>query len=100
MTYGQLLHSVPEGLRELYRRYENISKKLIQTRWSIVFNTTCLDKDVLPNYSRLRHHDPAVAHTGTTTKYRKYLVEREISCGQTKKQNHKLVQEKLLRDAI
>ena len=98
MTYGQLLHTVPEGLRELYRRYENISKKLIQTRWSIVFNTTCLDKDVLPNYSRLRHHDPAVAHTGTTTKYRKYLVEREISCGQTKKQNHKLVQEKLLRD--
>ena len=98
MSYGQLLHSIPEGLREIYRKYENISKKLIHTNWSIKFNSTCLEKDVLPNYSRIRHHDQAVARTRTTTKYRKYLVERDISCKQNKKQNLELDQEQLLRD--
>ena len=32
----------------------------------------------MPNYSRIRHHDPAVAATTETIKYRRYLIEREI----------------------
>ena len=98
MSYGNLLHSIPEGLRSLYRKYESVSKKLIHTTWSIRFNTTCLEDDILPNYSRLRHHDQAVASTETTTKYRKYLVEREIACRQNKKHSLELEQKQLLRD--
>ena len=42
MSYAKLLHSVPDGLRKLYRQYENVSKKLINTKWSIEFNSTCI----------------------------------------------------------
>ena len=79
MTYGEVLHSIPEELRRIFRRYETINKKLINVKWSIEFNSLCLKENILPNYSRIRHHDPAVASTATTLKYRKYLIEREIT---------------------
>ena len=78
MSYGQLLNSIPERLREVIRKYEGICKKLQSIKWSTEFNSLCLKEDILPKYSRIRHHDPAVAHTEATLKYRKYLVEREI----------------------
>ena len=78
MTYIELLHQVPEELRRTFRLYESTSKKLINLKWSITFNTTCLKENILPNYSRIRHHDPAVASTTATVKYRRYLIEREI----------------------
>ena len=78
MTYIELLHQVPEELRRTFRLYESTSKKLINLKWSITFNTTCLKENILPNYSRIRHHDPAVASTTATIKYRRYLIEREI----------------------
>ena len=84
MSYGNLLYALPEELRGLFRRYENYSKKLINLEWSIKFNSICNNEDILPNYSRLRHHDPAVALTGTTLKYRKYLVERELQSEERK----------------
>ena len=79
MSYAKLLHNVPDGLRRLYRKYENVSKKLINTKWSIEFNSTCIKENMLPNFSRLHHYDPAIASTRPTKMYRKYLVEREIT---------------------
>ena len=77
MSYAQLLHTVPEGLRKLYRQYENVSKKLINTKWSIEFNSICLKEDLQPNYSRIKHHDPARRSTTATRMYEKHLVEQE-----------------------
>ena len=79
MTYANLLHTIPEGLRRLYRKQESLCKKLINIKWSVKFNSICIQEGILPNYSRLRLHDPAVARTESTMKYRRYLVEREIS---------------------
>ena len=42
MTYAQLLHTIPEGLRKLFRQYENLAKKLSNTKWSVEFQSTCL----------------------------------------------------------
>ena len=84
MTYIELLHQVPEELRRTFRLYESTSKKLINLKWSITFNATCLKENILPNYSRIRHHDPAAASTTAMIKYRRYLIEREIE-GKVKK---------------
>ena len=78
MSYATLLHTIPEELRHLYREYERTHKKMTHAHWSIEFNSICIKENMLPNYSRIRHHDPAVASTETTLAYRKYLVEREI----------------------
>ena len=77
MSYAQLLHSIPEALRKLYREYENVSKKLINTKWSIEFNSICLKEDLQPKYSRIKHHDPAKRSTEATRRYEKNLVEQE-----------------------
>ena len=92
MNYGSLLHTVPEKLRNLYRKYESHSKKLINCEWSTNFNEICLQEEILPNYSRLRLHDPAVANTSKTTEYRKYLVEKELR--DKEKHSHKLKQQR------
>ena len=70
MSFGELLYSIPEDLKKLYRKHESLWKKLINNEWSQKFNAICLQEDILPNYSRIRHHDPAVALTETTLKYR------------------------------
>ena len=80
MSYGELLRSVPEALRNAYRQYETASKKYLDTIWSLEFNRTCINEGILPNYTKFRCYDPAVKSTETTLKYRKYLVNREIEC--------------------
>ena len=90
MSYGNLLRSIPEGFRTEIRKYESLRKKLINLDWSLKFNQICLKEEILPNYSRLRHHDPAVALTETTLKYRTYLVERELHSKRKQKENLEL----------
>ena len=86
MSYAEVLYTVPEELRRLFREYERIAKKLINLKWSNEFNSLCKKENILPNYSSLlRHHDPAVATTVTTLKYRKYLIDREINNKKKKK---------------
>ena len=70
MNYANLLHTVPEGLRRVYRKYESLCKKLINNEWSAKFNSICLQEKILPNFSVLRLHDPAVALKEKTKKYR------------------------------
>ena len=98
MTYGQVLHTVPADLRTLFRKYEETSKKLINITWSIEFNSICLKENILPNYTRIRHHDPAVATTNPTLKYRRYLIEREIANKLELKSNLECMREGCLRD--
>ena len=85
MSCAEVLYTVPEELRRHFREYERIGKKLINLNWSIEFNSICKKENILPNYSRLLHHDPAVATTVTTLKYRKYLTDREINNKKKKK---------------
>ena len=85
MSCAEVLYTVPEELGRHFREYERIGKKLINLNWSIEFNSICKKENILPNYSRLRHHDLAVATTVTTLKYRKYLTDREINNKKKKK---------------
>ena len=75
--YSQLLYSVPEELRKLYRKYENVSKKIINTIWSIEFNSICLKENIRPQHSRIKHYDPAKIYTRSTKNYENHLLEQE-----------------------
>ena len=50
MTFVELLHTVPRDLRALFRKLENIEKKLIATKWSITFNNVCIKENIMPDY--------------------------------------------------
>ena len=79
MKYVDLLETLPDELKKLFRQYEVVRKKLINIKWSLEFNSICLKENILPNYSRIKHHDPAVKNTATTLQYRRYLIKREIT---------------------
>ena len=53
MDYGRLLHQLPDELRTFIRKYEALSKKLINNKWSTKFNEICLEEDILPNFTRI-----------------------------------------------
>ena len=78
MDFGNLLYNVPEELRKLCRKLENVEKKIIKNRWSKTFNNVCLKENIMPTFSRIRHHDPALANTNHTIEYRRYLIRREL----------------------
>ena len=78
MDFGNLLYRVPVELRKLYRKLESTDKKIIRNKWSMTFNNVCLKENIMPTFSRIRHHDPALDHNPHTVEYRKYLIEREL----------------------
>ena len=53
MEYGYLLSLLPEPMKFLYRKYENVIKKFINAEWSKVFNRTCLKEYLWPTYTKL-----------------------------------------------
>ena len=42
MEYGNLLNLIPQPMKNIYRKYENLIKKVINAEWSKVFDHTCL----------------------------------------------------------
>ena len=50
-NFGEVLYNLPFDLKSKFRKLENNSKKLIMSKWSIVFNETCLKENLLPIYS-------------------------------------------------
>ena len=78
VNYGLLIKNIPNNLKSKIRAYERCLKKVNLIKWSIEFNSTCLNEGILPKYSKFKYHDPAVANTVETHNYRKFLVNREI----------------------
>ena len=52
-NYGILLNEIPYNLKRKFRYLEKISKKVNNLVWSIVFNETCLNEEIMPKYSEL-----------------------------------------------
>ena len=76
--YVNNLRNLPFTASSILRKLENVKRKIIKCKWSIVFNETCLNENILPNYTNIRYHDPAVEYTSSALTYRKSLVRREL----------------------
>ena len=53
VTLGNLLFNLPVERRKSVRDLEKISTKIIKTKCSLLFNSTCLKNDILPNYTNI-----------------------------------------------
>ena len=51
MSYVDTLYRCPEELIKLFRSLEQIRKKEINSKWSIVFNETCIKENLWPNFT-------------------------------------------------
>ena len=57
MNIGRLLFKVPHDLRKIFRNYEGISKKLINKKWFLIFNTMRLNEPLRPKYIKFKSKD-------------------------------------------
>ena len=96
MEYGNLLNLIPQPMKNIYRKYENLIKKVINAEWSKVFNHTCLKEFLWPTYTKFKNHDPALRNDETTHEYRRYLIQREIK-NKTEILKNLTIEEKRLR---
>ena len=79
MSYTNHLFNLPTYLVRLFRQLENTRKKICKAEWSTIFNNVCLQENLLPSYTRMRYHDPALAYNRDTIEFRKSLVKRELA---------------------
>ena len=78
MNIGNLIYHLPEQLKRLIRNIEKTSRKVINAKLAIGFNRKCLIENLLPKYTDIRTHDPAVRRQDFTVRYRKRLIEHQI----------------------
>jgi len=78
MNFGNLLYPLPNQTKCLIRNIERTNRKIINCQFSLIFNRTCIKEKLLPCYTNIRLHDPAVRNEPITVQYRKQLIERQI----------------------
>ena len=54
MSYLQLLHAFGNETKNKLRKLESIQLKIINCKWSCVFNNTCIKENILRNYVNLK----------------------------------------------
>ena len=75
---GDLISGFSHTAKAVVRSLEKLQKKLINERSAIVFNQTCLLNGLLPNYTNIRLHSPAIRKRSITLDFRKKLVEEQV----------------------
>ena len=53
MNFGRIIQNLPSELKKLFRKLENISRKLLNNKWSLCFNKVCTNENLLPKYTQL-----------------------------------------------
>ena len=56
MDYINLLHQVPNQVKNLYRKLENHHQKCIKNKWSWTFNTVCLKENLMPMFTNMLYY--------------------------------------------
>ena len=87
MNIGELIYDLQPDVKSLIRKIEKFENKLIHAKIDLVFNTVCLNENILPIYTNIRTHDPAARNEAFTLEYRKQLVNRQINLRQNESEN-------------
>ena len=78
MSIGDVLFILPRHVKKTIRQIETTQRKLVKAQAALVFNETAIKEELLPNYTKIKTHDPATRERPFTKEYRKKLVEHEI----------------------
>ena len=46
------IYRLPEQIKKIYGSIEKYENKLTRNKWSNIFNKTCLEEEILPNYKK------------------------------------------------
>ena len=82
--FGNLIFPLPSQEKALVRKLEKQLYKLNAAETAAIYNKICLEEGLLPNYTRLRLHDPTAADDYHTRTFRRRLAERQLKESQEK----------------
>ena len=77
MDFGRLIFQLPQEQRQCIRKVENISKKLINANFAVIFNDICIRENLLPTFTNIRTLDPAVRQSDFTVRFRRDLLRNQ-----------------------
>ena len=62
--------------KNTFRKIEKLTNKKINAENAIAFNQTCLNNDLMPNYTRIKLYDPALQNSTITNEFRTNNAKR------------------------
>ena len=83
-TFGDVLSQLEPETRNTIRRIEQNQKKITNTYYAVVFDKRCLQEGLLPNFTNIRLHDPAVRKSQFTLDFRRKLTEEQVKLKERK----------------
>ena len=51
MDYVAVLNTLPHNLMIKFRKLENLENKIINRKWSQIFNNICIKENLVPKYT-------------------------------------------------
>ena len=75
---GDIISETSQNARNIVRNIEKTQKKVITAKNAVVFHQTCISNDILPKFTDIRLHNPAVRRHQITLDFRKKLVEEQL----------------------
>ena len=78
---GELIHHLEEPDKQVCRKFEKCLLKLTKLRLNVVFNTACIQENILPKYTNISLHDEAAKDEVFTKEFRMKLVKRQLENG-------------------
>ena len=77
-NFGNIIFPLPQEEKNLARKLEKLFYKLNAAEATATFNRICLQEGLLPNYTRIRLHDPTAAQEDNTCAFRRRLATRQL----------------------
>ena len=74
-----ILKIIPADIKMLYRNVEKSNIKLCTIMSHYTFNTTCLNNNLLPNYTNVRLHNEVTRTEDFVLDFRRKLLTEEIN---------------------
>ena len=79
MTLGEIIFQYPTNIKIIIRQLEKLERKQVKENMAILFNRTCRNENIQPQFTNINPHDPAARNERFTIDYRKKLFERQIA---------------------
>ena len=83
-TFGELLSKLEPETKNVVRKIEQNQKKITNTHYAVVFDKQCLQDGLLPTFTNVRLHDPAVRKRQFTLDFRRKLIEEQVKLKERK----------------
>ena len=83
-TFGEVLSQLAPETRSIVRRIEQNDKKITNAHYAIVFDKKCINEGLLPNFTNIRLHDPAVRKRQFTLDFRRKLIDEQVKLKEKK----------------